>query len=75
MKSKEINMKQAASLVCYPTLKMEATYFFETWVAFQRATRRYIYMDRIVHEHSVSTNKGPSHGLSNTKWRFSRKLL
>jgi hypothetical protein len=35
---------------CSSTLKLEATYFSETLVVFQRITLRYIPKDKILHE-------------------------
>jgi hypothetical protein len=38
----ERGMKQAASTAYFWTLKMDATYFFETPIDFQRTTLRYV---------------------------------
>jgi hypothetical protein len=40
----------------YLTLKMEATYSYETSVAFQQTTQRYIPEDRTLHNHRCDNN-------------------
>jgi hypothetical protein len=47
---KETGMKQVASRAYYSVLKMEATFYSEKSVDFQRTTWRYIPEDRTLHQ-------------------------
>jgi hypothetical protein len=42
LQSQEEDKRAAGSKLRYPTLDMQATYYFETSVDFQRTTRRYV---------------------------------
>jgi hypothetical protein len=50
-------------------------FLFEMPDGFERTTFLHIPWDRALHDHSVSANKGPSQGLSNTIRRLFRKRL